>query len=170
MKTPCQNKSGTAAQGNRDNSIYLKKGKAIHCTVARRRNWCCRGECDRRRTRLSGRSISRKPNQKSRKAQVVIQVPCGGRKKKNYADDPSECKTPLWQRKITFCVQRGWVQKPAGDHPCYEIHPYYTRKFIKIQAIFLNMPIFVNYDDSYVNIVMLTSATRLKILLPFSIV
>ena len=43
----------------------------------------------------------------------------------------------------------------------YGIHPYYTLKFTKIQVNLAKMPFFVNYDDFYVNIVMLTCATGL---------
>lgn len=49
----------------------------------------------------------------------------------------------------------------------YGIHPYYTLNFTKIQAKLAKTRFFVNYDDFYVNIVMLTAATTRTI--PFII-
>ena len=44
--------------------------------------------------------------------------------------------------------------------PRYGIHPYYTPFFIKFQAKSEQMAIFVDYDDSYVNIIMSTNVFR----------
>ena len=38
----------------------------------------------------------------------------------------------------------------------YRIHPYYTLKFTKFQVKLAKTGFFVNYDDFYVNIIMLT--------------
>ena len=53
------------------------------------------------------------------------------------------------------------MQDGPVDILLYHIHPYYTLKFIKIQAKLDITAIFVNYDDFYVNIVMSTEATEL---------
>lgn len=51
--------------------------------------------------------------------------------------------------------------------PCVLIHPYYTPKFTKFQAILAKRAFFVNYDDFYVAMIMLTSEIRLLFSLSF---
>ena len=51
---------------------------------------------------------------------------------------------------------------------CFQIHPYYTPFFIKIQVFLAKSVIFVDYDNIYVNNVMLTSFYFKHLFLPFS--
>lgn len=51
---------------------------------------------------------------------------------------------------------------------CFQIHPYYTPFFTKIQALLTKSVIFVDNDNIYVNYVMSTTLYFKQLFLPFS--
>ncbi len=51
---------------------------------------------------------------------------------------------------------------------CFLIQTYYTPFFTKIQVLLAKIDFFVNYDDNYVNIIMLTIAYFEHVFLSFS--
>ena len=55
--------------------------------------------------------------------------------------------------------QQGCARRKRNSTRIF-IHPYYTPKFIKIQAFLVKTAFFVDYDDIYVNIFMLTLLTE----------
>lgn len=72
-------------------------------------------------------------------------------------------KIPPCTVKNTFKTAKSWVHGTGILIPRYELHPYYTPFFIKIQAKLANNGFFVNYDNFYVNILMSTAATKRRI-------